>query len=112
MRTISEPLRIHIAVESGNPDQKTYRDKNFSGTYSFHSQVNNRPVFMVSFNVQNLRLDHHLFQRDEKTEIGSQLYIWQHEDLKSWRLGLEEYFIDQSHFCHMYKRSTGKKQPT
>ena len=53
LKTISEPLRIHISVVSGHTDniQKKFNDQNFSGTYIFHSEFNNRPVFKVSLNI-------------------------------------------------------------
>ena len=51
LQTVSETLRIHIAVKSGHSDKKTNRDKNLSGTYSLHSEINSRPVFKVIFNV-------------------------------------------------------------
>ena len=74
--------RIRVVVESGlSCDSKTYRDKNYSGTYSFHSEYNNQPVYEVNFNCKKLRLKHllHLFcKRNEKTEEGNQLYIWHH----------------------------------
>ena len=53
LKIISEPSRIHISVVSGHTVNKwkTFRDKNHSGTYSFHSEFNNRPVYKVNFNI-------------------------------------------------------------
>ena len=99
--------QIRVVVDSGlSGDLKTYIDKNHSGTYSFHSKCNNRPVYKVKFNCKKAETESSYFKRDIKTEQGDQLYIWHHTN-GYWLLNGEQNFQNKNNHCYMYKKSTG-----
>ena len=53
-----EPERIHVTVISGNTvkNEEFWRNENFGGTYSYHSDYDDYKFFKVSFNVQKYKI--------------------------------------------------------
>ena len=93
---------------------KEWRDKNYSGRYHLVETVNGRPAFKVSFlltrNTCNKRFVNFLFQRGEKTKLGSEIYLWYHGTEKDWRLSSGSDFKARNNNCLMYIDSQGKQE--
>ena len=50
----------------------------------------------------------YLFQRDEKTEDGKEIYLWYISDVGRWQFSDGENFQAKNNWCFMYIVSPGK----
>ena len=80
--------------------------------------VNNRPVYKVSFlftkptTMKSLLwkwLLMFLFQREEKTKDGDEVYLWYNSDDTAWNLSSGENFRARKGGCWIYIKTTGKQ---